>query len=91
MINEIKIVPLIYEVVLIGEWNKFSWRKNYLLRQEDFECFIIHHAINTYSYVTINHSIFNMWEYLITTNCKKDLDKLKSYLDKYEYKGGKEI
>lgn len=89
MSNEIKIVPLIYEVVLIGEWHKFSWRKNYLLKQEDFECFIINHAINTSSYVTINHSIFDMWKYLISTNCINDLEKLKKFLEKYEYKGDK--
>ena len=89
MNNEIKAVPLIYEVELIGEWYKFSWRKNYLLKHEEFECYIINWAINTSSYVTINHSIFNMWKYFISTNCKNDLDKLKSYLEKYEYKGDK--
>lgn len=89
MDNEINIVPLIYEVVLIGEWFKFSWRKTYLLEQEDFDCFILHHAINTSSYVTINHSVFNTWKYLVSTNCKNDLDKLKKFLEKYEYKGDK--
>lgn len=67
---------------LRAEWKNFQFIKTYTLYNDDFKIFLYHWVIDSYSYVTINHSFLQSFHYYISVSSLKDLNNFKDFLER---------
>lgn len=69
-------------ITLTAEWKNFEFKNRYTIYNEMFKIFLYNWVIDSFSYVTINHSFLHFFHYYISVSSKQDLEKFKEFLER---------
>lgn len=79
-------IDLKIKITLTAEWKNFQFKETYTIYNDMFKIFLYNWVIESYSYVTINHSFIQSFHYYFMVSSKQDLEKFKEFLERNNLK-----